>query len=90
MSTLTIASSVRILSCLVTASLLLPNGIPDYTGLGNQQHEYVNVADNRPSYEASVLSFPSQVHSNELGSTLPLRGVMKVQIRNTMKKMEWN
>lgn len=90
MITFNIASSVKIISCIVTTSLLLPNGIPDYYGLENQQHEYVNVEDNRPSYEASVISFPLQFHGNELGSTLPVRGVMKVKIRNTIKKMEWN
>ncbi len=90
MVTFNIASSVKIIGCIVTASILLPNGIPNCYSLENWQHEYVNVKDNRPSYEASVISFPLQSHGNELGSTLPVRGVMKVKIRNTIKKMEWN
>jgi hypothetical protein len=90
MTNFDLATSVKILGYFVTASLLLPTGIPDYAIPLDKSYMYVDVEDSRPSYDASVLSFPSKISSNILGSTLPIRGTLKVKIRNTRRSMEWN
>jgi len=90
MTNLNLTTSVKILGCFVTASLLLPTGIPDYTLPPEKSYMYVDVEYRRPSYDASVLSFPLKITSNALGSSLPIRGTLKVKIRNARKSMEWN
>jgi len=80
---------VKIVECIATASiLLLPNfqPIPNV----NAYDSYIEVKSNPSSSYASTITYSPQLERNDIKSEMPIKGYMKVRIRNTQKKMEWN
>ncbi|MFA6844332.1 MAG: hypothetical protein WCR02_01260 [Sphaerochaetaceae bacterium] len=83
-----ISDYIRELGYIATASLLmLPVFQP--TRISHSSYPYVIIESPSPSYGTSLVAIIPQ-SDRENTTEMPIKGLIKVKIHATQKKMEWN
>ena len=89
MGTVSLEDYIRIMGYVATASVFLSAVSNNATTLSTPS-EYIAIHFEPFSYAPSTLSFSASSVLDDVQKEVPIKGYIKVRIKNTQKMMEWN